>query len=247
MFGLISWIRRRRASRRPFPETWRELLRAHVPFYVRLQPQARARFENKLKTFVLTKHFFGAAGFVVDERAKVVIGAAAARLIVNMPDQHYARLGDVVVYPSHYRHPDAGKTDVVLGEAHHHGTVVLSWDAVTAGLANPEDGHDTAAHEFAHVLDAADGSFDGTPVLRRFAAYAPWARVMSSHFLALRRKKGRGRPLLRPYASTNEAEFFAVATEVFFEKPRQMKTKHPELYDALATYYGAPTEEDAGA
>jgi len=242
VFGLFDWFRRRRAARAPFPDRWRAHLRADVPFYATMDEPGRARFEDKLKIFVLTKHFEGAGGFTVDERARVVIAAAAARLTMNLPGQHYQRLSDIVVYPGDYRHPDGEPGEVILGEAHHHGTVVLSWDAVLAGLRNTQDGHDTATHEFAHVLDAQDGRFDGTPVLARFSAYAPWARVMSQHFLA-RRAKGRGagrprgRQVLRAYAATNEAEFFAVATEAFFEKPRQLRQRHPELYDVLASYY----------
>src|SRR5688572_5735324 len=123
MFGLLDWFRRRRAARRPFPEQWREHLRAAVPFYAQLEPAARARFEDKLKVLLLTKHFEGAGGFVVDERARVVVAAAAARLVMNMPDQHYQRLSDIVIYPGDYRHPGGDQGQVIFGEAHHHGTV----------------------------------------------------------------------------------------------------------------------------
>lgn len=235
MLGLVDWFRRRRAGRKPFPERWRDHLRADVPFYAQLDPAARARFEDRLKVLVLTKHFEGAGGFVIDERVRVVVAAAAARLAMNLPGQHYQRLSDIVIYPGDYRHPEGEPDQVVLGEAHRHGTVVLSWEAVLGGLRNPADGHDTASHEFAHVLDAADGRFDGTPVLERYAAYAPWARVMSREFLRLR---GNKRHVLRRYGATNEAEFFAVATEAFFEKPRQLEQKHPELFQALVEYYG---------
>jgi Mlc titration factor MtfA (ptsG expression regulator) len=242
MFGLVSWLRRLRAARLPFPEAWRAILREQVPFYAQLAPATVSRFERKLQILVRTKHFEGAGGFVVDDRVRVVVAAAAARLIMNMPGQHYQRLGDIVVYPDDYRHPGGPHGQVVFGEAHHHGTVVLSWAAVQAGLGNPDDGHDTATHEFAHVLDAQDGNFDGTPVLKGFAAYGPWARVMSEEFLSLsgkrRRKGNRARQVLRQYGATNEAEFFAVATEAFFEKPRQMRARHPELHAALSEYFG---------
>jgi MtfA peptidase len=235
--SLVAWFRRRRAARSAFPEDWRAHLHTDVPFYRDFDAATRARFEDKLKVLVLTKHFAGAGGFVVDERAKVVVAAAAARLVMNLPGQYYQRLSDIVIYPAEYRHPGRDAGEVIFGEAHQHGTVVLSWAAVLGGLQNPDDGHDTASHEFAHVLDAADGRFDGTPVLDRFAAYAPWARVMSKEFVRLRGKK---RHVLRGYGGTNEAEFFAVATEAFFEKPRQLERKHPELYQALRDYYDGP-------
>ena len=133
---------------------------------------------------------------------------------------------------------DDNEDGVILGEAHTWGTVVLSWDSVTQGLADPRDGHDTATHEFAHVLDIADGRFDGTPVLSGHGRYAPWARVMTRHFERLRKGRRPEGRVLRDYGATNEAEFFAVATEAFFEKPEQMKAKTPELYEELRQFYG---------
>jgi MtfA peptidase len=230
---VLGLIARWRARRRPFPAPWREILREQVPFYPRLGPDERARFEDKLKVFAWTKHFIPAGGMQLDDRVKVLIAAAAARMTMNLPREHFGRLTEIVVYPSHYLHP--GRDDVIFGEAHRFGTMVLSYDAVVAGIRNGEDGHDTTIHELAHVLDAADGTFDGTPPLEG-NAYGPWARAMSKSYLALR-AAGRRRHVLRAYGATNEAEFFAVATEAFFEKPRQLRQKQPEVYEVLASYY----------
>lgn len=237
MYFVVDWFRRRRAAREPFPEGWREILTRRAPFYRWLGAEEKARFEDKLKVFVRTKHFEGVKGQAVDDEVRVTIGAAAARLIMNLPDEHYARLSDIVVYPSGFKsksHDDMPALGLAFGA----GTVVLSWDAVVAGLADPTDGHDTATHEFAHALDAADGEFDGTPELATFDAYGPWTRVMSSAYDSLRRSHAHHREtLLREYGATNEAEFFAVATEVFFEKPGQMRARHPALYETLSAYY----------
>ncbi len=233
---MFAFLRRRLARRAPFPEAWREVLQRRVPFWSTLDAGTRARFEEKLKVFVRTKTFEGAGGFVVDEEAKVVIAAGAVRLSVNLPGEDYERLSTVVVYPAHYQHQE--KDGVVFGEANRWGTVVLSYASVLAGLKNPADGQDVALHEFAHALDIEDGAFDGTPELSG-RAYAPWARVMSEAFLDLRGKGGKRRAVLRHYGATNEAEFFAVATEAFYEKPRQLREKHPELYELLAEFYRA--------
>lgn len=236
MFGVLDWFRRRRALRQPFQESWREILREKVPFYARLRGTGLARFEDKLKVFLHTKVFIAAGEMAIDDTVKVLISAAAARLVMNLPDEHYGRLTEIVVYQSAYKHRD--KDGVVLGEAHGWGTVVLAWDAVLQGLLNSQDGHDTAMHEFAHVLDVADGAFDGTPVLESSAAYAPWVKVMTREYTRMRSRKGIARKsVLRKYGATNEAEFFAVATETFFEKPRQMKEKHPELFEVLRDHY----------
>ena len=237
MFFVVDFVRRKLAEREPFPEAWRQVLTARVPFYSRLDDDERRRFESKLQVFVRTKAFAGAGGMVIDDETKIVIGAAASRLVMNLPNEHYGRLHEIVVYPSHYKHKDCHGF-VVFGEAFGPGVVVLSFDAVVQGLADPHDGHDTATHEFAHALDAADGAFDGTPELASVEAYGPFASVMTKAFAHLRSRAGRkGRRVLRDYGATNEAEFFAVATESFFEKPQQMKKREPELYAVLSAYY----------
>lgn len=223
------------AGRETFPEAWRTILRARIRFYADLDAEERKRFEHKLLVFVRTKAFEGAQAFVVTDEVRVVIGACAARLTMNMPREHYAELVTIVVYASHYKHRDT-EGQIVFGEANDRGVVVLSWEAVERGIADGNDGHDTALHELAHALDIEDGAFDGTPVLAG-EAYAPWTRVMTSAYTGLRARKARRRQVLRDYGAQNPAEFFAVATEAFFEKPLQMKEKHPALYRELAAYF----------
>lgn len=226
----------------PFPIAWHQALEADVAFYRALAPDQRHRLERHILAFVDEKHFIGAQGFEIDDRVRVVIAAAAARLALGLDLSIYDRLTEIVVYGTDYRHPD--RDGVVFGEAHQWGTVVLSWPAVLRGMANSDDGRDTAIHEFAHVLDVADGTFDGTPVLQAGHSrqardeYRAWAEVMTHHFTRLRRRGPRRRALLRQYGATNEAEFFAVATEAFFEKPEIMKARAPDLYDELARFYG---------
>ena len=236
MLGWWRRWRRRRFEDAPFPEQWRTFLEADAAYYQKLTAGEQHRLQRHIMAFVDEKHFVGAKGFVVDDRVRVVIASAAARLALGLDLSIYDRLTEIVVYGTDYRHP--GEDHVVFGEAHTWGTVVLSWPAVLRGLKNPDDGHDTATHEFAHVLDVADGAFDGTPVLHASEQYRPWAEVMSRHFTRLRRRRATRRALLRQYGATNEAEFFAVATESFFEKPAAMKAKAPDLYEELARFYG---------
>ncbi|GAB4567762.1 MAG: zinc-dependent peptidase [Haliangiales bacterium] len=237
MIGPFRWLRRRRLKRRPFPPEWHRHLDANVPFAAALTGAERDRFLCDLKVFAWEKHFIAAAGMEITDEVIVTISAAAVRLTVHLGMSRYDRLRELIVYPSHYHHPDR-PDGVILGEAHQWGTVVLSWDAVKSGLKNPRDGHDTATHEFAHVLDRAGGDFNGTPALRAHEHYRPWAQVMSRHFLALRNRGRRHRRILRAYGATNEAEFFAVATETFFEKPAALAKRLPDLYDELRRFYG---------
>ena len=243
MLGLVRWLRRRRLSQRPFPDDWRAHLDRHVPFFAALQEPLRQRFLELLKLFVWEKHFIGAGGLEVTDEHRVVIAATAVRLVLHLDLSRYDRLTEIIVYPDAYLHPE-GDEGVILGEAHSWGTVVLSWEAVLQGLKNVEDGHDTATHEFAHVLDREGGDFDGTPTLRSRADYRVWAEVMSRHFLALRGRGRSQRRVLRRYGGENEAEFFAVATEAFFEKPLQMKEHTPDLYRELQRFYGFDPEAE---
>lgn len=243
---LLRALRRRRWMKRPLPDAWRAILEEHVPFYGWIPEAKRPRFEGMVQAFAHEKHFIPAAGMEIDDTVRVVISACAVRLVLHRDLSYFNRLTEIVVYPHDYRHKDDDRR--ILGEAHHWGTVVLSWPAAIHGVGNPDDGHATAAHEFAHVLDRAGGAFDGTPVLDRFAAYAPWAEVMSDHFERLQRRGRKVRKVLRPYGATDEAEFFAVATESYFEKPRQMQEETPELYQEMQRFYGghpAVTKLDA--
>lgn len=248
MFGLFGRVRRMRLAQRELPAHWPEILDKNVPFVRHLDDALRAEFLELLKVFVWDKHWIGAKGMEITDEVKVTVSAAAVRLVLHMGLEPYDGLSEIVVYPFAYTHD--GTEGAVLGEAHTWGTVVLSWPDVRQGLANPHDGHDTATHEFAHVLDVAAGSFNGTPALRSRGDYRPWAHVLERHYRRLRTKNKDERRVLRMYGATNEAEFFAVATEAFFEKPRQMKKRLPELFDVLHELYqldpcdgrdGAPT------
>jgi Mlc titration factor MtfA (ptsG expression regulator) len=226
----------------PFVETY-------APFYRGLAPERQRAFLDKLKVFVWEKHFFGAGGLEMTDEVRVASSIAAVRLVQFLDLAAYDRLTEIVVYPYVYAHPGAG--GAILGEAHSFGTVVLAWPAVRQGLLNPADGHDTAAHEFAHVLDRADGAFDGTPELRASEHYRPWAEVLGRRYIELKARAEKKRSVMRAYGATNEAEFFAVATESFFEKPRQLREKSPDLYAELSRFFGCdpaigPAVESSG-
>lgn len=234
MFGLFDAIQRLRFRARALPERWEEIAVARYPFVNEIDDDERERFFEHLKVFVWRVYWEGAGGLTVTDEMRVVVAGAAARLARNLPLSVYDHLTTIILYPSHYVHQD--REGIVFGEANHWGTVVLSWDAVTHGIENPGDGHDTALHELAHVLDFGDGAFDGTPILED-GDYRGWATAFSRSFHELQRTQGKRRSVLRAYGATNEAEFFAVATEAFFEKPAQLRKKAPDLYEELKGYY----------
>lgn len=249
MFGLFRNLKRRRTARQPLPLAWKKILEKRLRFYRALSGRSRQVFERKLKIFLAEKRFIGGKGFEVTEEMKVVIGGLAVRLILFLPDDYYNRLHEIVVYPYDYVRPSvepgamavvapASEGDEMCGEVDDWNVVVLSWPSVVEGIENPGDGFNPALHEFAHVLDRATGAFNGTPQLRKRAHYKTWAEVMSRHFLRLKKGRGAARDVLDDYGAENEAEFFAVATEAFFERAQELKQTVPDLFQELKQFYG---------
>lgn len=244
MFDWFKRRRRRRVAQTPVPETWRPLLEAGAPFFRELAPPRQERLLAMLQLFLAEKPIIAAGGLELTEEMRVLVGASAVRLILDLDLDHYQRLTEIVLYP-YDALVDPQHDDALLGLAHRHGAVVLSWPSVRAGLRAPHDGHDTAVHEFAHALDLADGVFDGAPALRAREDYGPWARHLGQAYDALVDGDRNLLRVLRPYGGTNPPEFFAVATEAFFERPDELRRRAPDLYQDLARFYGRELDEDA--
>lgn len=229
----------------PFPEKWSVILNKNLPPYGKLSSPLRHQLQDDIRIFISEKSFEGCGGLILTDEIKVTIAAQACMLLLNRKTKCYPRLSSILVYPStyvagtnHSRGGQTGETSVRLGESWNTGAVVLAWDSVKNGSANFDDGHNVTMHEFAHQLDQEYGSSDGAPVLKNRSAYSAWARVFSKEYEKLRQKSARGRKsVMDDYGASNPAEFFAVATETFFEKPVQLKRKHPELYKELYGFY----------
>jgi Mlc titration factor MtfA (ptsG expression regulator) len=242
---------RRRAAWRQesLPPEWAAIVERNVPAYARLPDDDRRALLGHARVFLEEKSFEGAGGLELTDEIRVTIAAQASLLLLGLEDagDYYPGLRSIVVYPHTYQAPHEERDGMLvhegvharLGESWTHGAVVLSWDGVRAGTAHPGDGQNLVLHEFAHQLDQADGAADGTPALSSRAAYAPWAAVLGERYLELRRAAEAGRrSVLDEYGATNEAEFFAVATEAFFEKPLRLRRRLPDLYDELSAYFG---------
>lgn len=243
------WMRERRRSRvrgRPFPAPWDGILRQNVPLYRRLPPGLRQRLREDLQVFLAEKDFIGCAGQEIDDEVRVTIAAHACLLTLNQRERPLPRLHTILVYPCAFvverlRPEPSGVLQetrrVLAGESWTLGQLVLSWEDVLAGAADPDDGRNVVIHEAAHQLDQEKGFANGAPMLER-ARYARWSQVMGEEYARLRLRAQAGEPtLLDPYGATEPAEFFAVATEVFFEQPRRLAAEHPALYGELARYY----------
>jgi Mlc titration factor MtfA (ptsG expression regulator) len=237
-----------------FPAHWSRILERRFPLYARLPEEDRKELQGNIQVFLAEKWFEGCGGLEVTEEMKVCIAAQACLLLLHRETDYYPGLRSILVYPSTYfvkttRHAGAGireeRHDSRLGEAWDSGAVVLAWDAVHSGAANPQDGYNVVFHEFAHQLDFEDGRTDGAPLLatedpwyKRTHRCKAWARVLSSEYERLRANvEGGQQSAIDEYGATNPAEFFAVATESFFERPREMQRRHPELYEELKRFY----------
>jgi Mlc titration factor MtfA (ptsG expression regulator) len=239
--------RRKRLREVPFPPEWRAVVERNVPYYGCLPDAQRRELEGLIQIFVAEKSFEGAGGLTMTDEIRVTIAAQACMLLLGRETDIYPGLQAIIVYPHAYiahavRRQNDGTVfegrQVRLGESWMQGALVLSWDDVVRGAADFHDGHNVVFHEFAHQLDAESGGTEGAPVLANRSMYVAWARVLGAEYESLVESVRRHRPsFLDQYGATNPAEFFAVATEFFFEKSAALRRLHPELYEQLRLFY----------
>jgi len=226
-----------------FDDRWRDLLRTEFHHWSRLTPDETSRMEMLIARFVHDTHWEAARGFELTESIEVLIAAQASMLLLGLEIDEYPNLGAVIVHPSTVQLTGDYATGGglmsssprrLLGQAQYRGPVVLSWSAARSGARSPERGLNVVYHEFAHRLDMLDGVIDGTPPLADDADRQRWVEVCTAAYDTVR---AQGSPVLRPYAGTNPAEFFAVATEVFFNRPHELRQHEPDLYRELTSFY----------
>ncbi len=248
--ALLTGWRRARIRARPFPPEWRAILRTRMPAFARLPADLQLRLKKHVQVLLAEKPIIGCAGLEVTDEVRVLVAAQAALLLLGRRATLYPRLRQVLVYPGAFfvQRSAAGEAGVVhdarrvlAGESWQQGQVILSWDDVLRGAAVPDDGHNVVVHEFAHQLDQENGPANGAPWLggpdgRR--RRARWATVMAAEYAALQQRVAAGVPgLIDAYGATDPAEFFAVTSEVFFERPQALAQDHPRLFAELAGYY----------
>jgi len=250
--ALMQRWRRARVRRQPFPPGWRAVLRERMPAFARLPADVQVRLKKHAQVLLAEVPFIGCGGLVVDDEVRVLVAVQASLLLLGRGDGGFEGLSQVLVYPGAFvverTHTQADGTlrderQVLSGESWQQGQVVLSWDDVLAGAADPEDGRNVVIHEFAHRLDQATGTANGAPGFAPGSGSAAqrrqWARVFSAEFEALQQRLTRGESgLIDPYATTNAAEFFAVTTELFFERPEALAAAHPALHEQLRGFHG---------
>lgn len=248
---FFSWLeerRRRRLLETPFPEAWSAILRQNLVHLDYLGEAEQRHLRELVQVFIAERYWEGCGGLELDDEIRVTIAGQACLLLLGLDHGLYRNVETILVYPSAVMpkravEPMFAAPEIVnpvvplIGEAHQRGPVILAWDAVRRGGRHP-DGHNVVYHEFAHKIDMADGAVDGVPPVATREEYDRWVEVCTREYALLRERFEAGLPtLLDPYAGTNVGEFFAVATEYFFERPRELEEQHAELYDVLRSFY----------
>jgi hypothetical protein len=247
VFGYFRRRRQERLRASPLPSDWAGILDRNAPFCATWSEADRRELQGHVQVFLAEKHFEGCNGLELTDEIKVTIAAHACRLLMHRNSDVFPRLVTVLVYPTAYvaravESLGGGAVlegeQVRLGEAWKDGVAVVSWDDLRATVEGRNPGRNLILHEFAHILDMEDGASDGTPALAGREQYASWIAIMGDEYERLRRDHHLGRySVLDHYGATNPAEFFAVATEAFFEKPTVLARRHPELYAELRRFY----------
>lgn len=246
---FFSWLKKRRRRKllaAPFPEHWPAILK-NVGHYPLLPADQQSRLQDAVRIFIAEKQFEGCGGLELTDEIRVTIAVVASIMTLGMDDYYFDNVQTILVYPTGFaapkQRPLAGDVALedqsgLLGEAHHRGPVILSWEDVVRDVREPGYGANLVFHEFAHQIDMLNGEFDGIPKLPG-SLQKRWETVMGREFKKLQKAARHGEePLIDPYGAENPAEFFAVVSECFFDLPWEMAEEYPELYGLLRDYYG---------
>ncbi|MBC1258851.1 zinc-dependent peptidase, partial [Trichormus variabilis] len=244
---ILKSKRRYRTKQRPFPPLWNAIIENNLPIYLRLSPEERRRLQGHIQVFLVEKQFIGCRGLQVTEEMKLTIAAVACLLLLNKRGEYFPKLHSILIYPTTYfvtqtvaidNYIVEERRDARLGESWTKDQLILSWEQIQYDIRNWQDGHNVVLHEFAHQLDQEDGKADGVPILPNKSDYPIWSKVMTAEYKQLCNDVQEGRETrINAYGATNPAEFFAVVTETFFEKPQQLLENHQSLYNLLEDYY----------
>lgn len=233
---LTRQIRQRGIIRQtPFPVVWKRILEQEVPFYRNLSYEDQNRFREEVHIFLHEKRITG-INTSVDDTVRVLVAASAIIPIFGFPGWEWEHIREILIYPTsfgeEYQMGSAKEHTIsgMVGSGAMTRMMILSKPDLLQGFQRHSDRHNVGIHEFVHLLDKSDGAVDGVPeVALPGRAIRPWLHLVQSEMEKIR----HGHSDINPYGLTNEAEFFAVASEYFFENPERMKQKHPELYMML--------------
>ncbi len=232
-----KYRKRRKISENPLSIEDRAILLKYVTFYSSMSDDDKRIYETDIAVFLSEHTITGVDDVEITRTVQLLVAATAVRLVFRRPEWEYRDFGDILIYPGGFRTDGSYSTDlrgsdsVAAGLVHSAGNVILSLPHLLSGFQHDNDGYNVGYHEFAHVLDGYHP--DGIPDELSLGAYRPWIEVMQREF----EKVHKGKSMLRQYAGTNPAEFFACSVEAFFDKPEMMKKKAPQLFKQLSTFF----------
>ena len=239
------WRRARILERHLIPAEAFDAALARLPILRGLDAQERMRLREAASLFIHGKAFSAAGGAEVDDTMQLAIALQACLLTLNLDEDSYRGWSEIILYPDEFLRPreemdEAGvvhhSRDILAGESWHGGPLVLSIADVEA--SGQADGFNVVLHEFAHKLDMLNGDANGYPPLHRGMDAAAWARDFSAAYADLCSRVDAGEvTAIHPYATYDPGEFFAVATEAFFETPRLLDAEYPAVYRQLQQFY----------
>lgn len=247
-FGYRYWSRQRTRKTlltSALSDHQRAIVAEQVPLSRKLPPELREKLEGKINVFLNQIKFIGCNGLEVTEEMQLSIAAQACLLVVNS-DEWYKHLGTILIYPGAFKSRQAEHNGYVvteretvrLGESWSRGPVVLSWAHTRQGAQNDKDGQNVVFHEFAHQIDDLSGHTDGVPNLNKSQSFADWERVFIKAYKSHVQHVQAGQmTVFSAYGAEKPEEFFAVAVEVFFERPAALKQAEPEVYEQLAKLF----------
>ena len=238
--------RRARLRDRPNPEGLEEVLSRNVGLYSLLPPALQTELHGHINVFLNEKRFRGVGGQEITPEVMFTVAGIACVLLLNRESSYFPGFSSILIYPDTYETTQVDYDGAVethrrsrrAGESWYRGPIVLSWGDVLRGASNSEDGYNVVLHEFAHKLDEENSGTNGLPILGETDHYRDWAEVLGQEYRSLETRVARRKnKVIDEYGLTSPAEFFAVATESFFEKSAAMQKRLPDLYGQLKRYY----------
>ena len=245
LFGLLLILffraKKKNIITGPIPETFRKILEEHVPFYKNLDDDRKQEFENRIQHFLASTRITGIKT-TVEDIDRVLIASSAVIPIFNFSGWEYVNLHEVLLYPDSFDHEfqqEGAHRSIIgmVGSGTMNHVMILSQHELRQAFINKTGKTNTAIHEFVHLVDKTDGTIDGVPEFIVEKKYIlPWLQLMRKEIELILKDRSD----IDPYGATNEAEFFAVVSEYFFERPKLLKEKHPDLYKLLSEIFNSP-------
>jgi len=248
LFMKPGLVRKRwaRIRQRPSPDGLEEVLARNVGLYSRLTEDLRSELKGHINVFLSEKRFLGLGGQEITPEVQFTVAGVACLLLLKREPSYFPGFSSILIYPDAYETTQVEHDGLVQthkrsrrsGESWHRGPVVLSWSDVLQGASNAGDGYNVVLHEFAHKLDEENSGTNGQPILRDTGHYTEWAQVLGREYREFAERVARRKnKVMNEYGLTSPAEFFAVATESFFEKGAAMRKRLPDLYEQLQRFY----------